>query len=630
MTDPETRKIVIFEEINNAYYPYVQQYLKNGYCIYYFQIDDALVKKSQIKDTIDQKRLVNLSKQIFNYTFFMDAGVYAHKHLDYIFDRYFSECKSIEISRRLFNSDEILYMYKKELLLDLQKIYDNQLRINEISKMSLQEVTFYPARYYHIYSDFSVSLLTNQKIINVSGAGVKIRNFISQFRDFFIFFYPMVILIRKVKWFTFRKKTSKEFHVGINANLPALFGYNHHYIDYLIDERYAFPRDQCLFIDETAHASFAKDIEKKGFITFDFLHKREKLSVKEFLMPFLTKTFPAWIRCLYHSLREDAVIIRTNRRIFTDVIKWNIFFDCYKIKNNISILLPDTISKSLLFSRNGCRTWYVYPDNSAADYVSGYDETVPIATVHTFMKSDFAVVFGNKIIRYFSNNRNSIGYYVPVGVLASQRIREIREGKVPSLLSLKIQSKGLKGTIIGIFDNSFADWAPNTVSDGIRFGEEILMLLDEFPNINIIFKEKKPLSATPELAPVYEKLENHPRCLVVRKTETDCIFSTDVIAFSDLVISVAYTSTNAEALGAKVKSIYYNVAGRDIGGKYYFNRYPNFVAHDYMELKKLVRYWLYEITNEQFEAFLERYVKGEIDQYLDMKAIDRLQTLLLS
>ena len=111
--------------------------------------------------------------------------------------------------------------------------------------------------------------------------------------------------------------------------------------------------------------------------------------------------------------------------------------------------------------------------------------------------------------------------------------------------------------------------------------------------------------------------------------ETDCIFSTEVIALSHLVISAVYTSTTAEALGAKIKAIYYDVAGTDIGDHYYFNKFPNLVAHNYEELKKLVKYWLYEVTEEQFENFLNKYVKGEIDPYLDGKAIERLQALIL-
>ena len=102
-----------------------------------------------------------------------------------------------------------------------------------------------------------------------------------------------------------------------------------------------------------------------------------------------------------------------------------------------------------------------------------------------------------------------------------------------------------------------------------------------------------------------------------------------VIAQSDFRISAAYTSTTAEALGARKRAIYYDVAGYDIGDKYYFNRFPNLVAHSYEELKQLVHYWMHEVTDEEFDDFLNTYVKGEIDPYLDGKALSRLRKLLM-
>jgi hypothetical protein len=53
------------------------------------------------------------------------------------------------------------------------------------------------------------------------------------------------------------------------------------------------------------------------------------------------------------------------------------------------------------------------------------------------------------------------------------------------------------------------------------------------------------------------------------------------------------------------------------------------VAHNYEELKKLVNYWLYEVTDKEFDNFLNKYVKNEIDPYLDGKALTRLRKLLM-
>jgi len=406
MAGAETEKIVVFEEINSVFISFVIRYLSDGYKVYFFHIDKKSQKTMRLQEAREKGQLIDLSKKIFTYTFFLDAGVLAHKYLEEIFCRYLARSKSIDVCKKYFSSDEILEMYKKELLVELQCIYDNQLRINAISSSSEKEIIFHPAQHYEFYSDTSVTILEKCKVINTTTLLQKFWNFHIRLKDSMLFFYPLLILLRKIKWISFTKKQKKEYAVGINENLPELFGYNYHYIEYLVDERHGLPKTGCIFIDDTAYATFSGSTAKKGFATWDFVHGREILSFTDFCLPFLSRMLPAWIKCLFFSGFEDSVIVRTNRKIFTDIIKWSIFFDNYTINNYITVLLPDTISKSLLLSKNRCRTWFIYPDNSAADYVSGYDETIPIATIHAFMRYDFAVVFGNKVKRYFSNNRN--------------------------------------------------------------------------------------------------------------------------------------------------------------------------------------------------------------------------------
>jgi polysaccharide biosynthesis PFTS motif protein len=464
------------------------------------------------------------------------------------------------------------------------------------------------------------------KIVNDYSLRTRLTAYQKKIKEFENLFYPLFILLKKVKWISIKQISQKKYLLGINANLPALFSWNYHYIYYLVDEIYGISKDQIIFIDETYRKEIPREFEAHGFAYMNFLHKRVVISFK-FFKQIVLNFIPAWIRCVVHALSDERHIIKTSRLILTDYIRWNLLMDTVVIKNHVTILLPDTTSKNLIFTRQGIKTWYIYPDNYTADYHTGWDEKIQIPMVYSFMSADFAVIFGNKIKRYFSYNRNTIKEYKPIGVLTAQRIEEIRNGKVPSRLRSRIIESNLRHPIIGIFDTTFADHGPLKIRHGLQFGNDLIRLLDDFPDIHIIFKEKKNISITPELAPVYEKLEKHPRCLVVRKTEQDCLFSSDVIAMSNFVISAAYTSTTAEALASKTRAVYYDVAGTDIGDQYYFNRFPNFVAHDYDELKKLVHYWLYESTPEDFDNFLTTYVKDEIDPYLDMKAISRLHQM---
>jgi hypothetical protein len=627
MPEQSNQNVVIIEEINSGYLSLACTRADKGDKVCFFRIDKKFLEDPVVQKNLTSSSFIDLSKVIFDYMLLMKAMACAHKNLEPAYDKFFKQSSTISITKKLLDSVDVEDMYKKEILLYLSDLYYIELRINAYIGNFTGNIEFYSSEGRDIHSD-NLTLLSNVvNVVNYNNFRTHICAYHKKIQEYGNLFYPIYILLKKIKWISTNKTLPQKYLLGINANLPALFSWNYHYPYYLIDEIYGIPKDQIIFIDETYRKDLPLEFEEHGFAYINFLHRRAVISFNLFKQ-IIYYFIPAWCLCLVHAIWEEKPIIKTTRLILTDYIRWNILMDTICIKNHVTILLPDTISKNLIFTRHGTRTLYIYPDNYTGDYHTGWDEKIPLPTLYAFIHADFAVIFGNKIQRYFSYNRNTFKKYLPVGVITAQRIDEIRQGKITSNLPEKIKEKMLPKRIIGVFDTSFVDYGPVKIKDGIQFGNDILRLLDDFPDIGIIFKEKKFLSVTPELAPVYEKLEQHPRCIVVRKTEHDCIFSTDVIAVSDLVISAAYTSTNAEALGAKTKAIYYDVAGTDIGDKYYFNRFPNLVAHNYDELKRLVKYWLYEITPEEFESYLMTYVKDEIDPYMDGKAIDRLQNLL--
>jgi len=118
-------------------------------------------------------------------------------------------------------------------------------------------------------------------------------------------------------------------------------------------------------------------------------------------------------------------------------------------------------------------------------------------------------------------------------------------------------------------------------------------------------------------------LMDHPRCIFMGDLNPD---PADTIAASDLSISACFTSTTVEALGAKKRAIYYDASGR-FSGTYYDN-FPHLVAHSYDELRELVHHWLYETSDQEFTFYLQTYVLGELDAFLDGGAITRLRKLL--
>ena len=100
-----------------------------------------------------------------------------------------------------------------------------------------------------------------------------------------------------------------------------------------------------------------------------------------------------------------------------------------------------------------------------------------------------------------------------------------------------------------------------------------------------------------------------------------------MIKVSDLVISECFTSPTVEALGARRKSIYFDASGKFRNS--YYDKSPNLVAHNYNELKKIVNFWLYQITDKEFDGYLDTYIKKELNIFADGKAITRFRELLV-
>lgn len=639
-----TERIAVFEEVNSEFIFIVIRYLREGFVVYFLNMEDKLGKHKAIKKYMETNRLVNLSKMSFDHIFY--CRMVPHKNVDQLFDKYFSKSRLIKITTNLLKSPEIENMYKKELLNILQNIYETQLRINDLNKNNSNTIYFYPSKNFEIYLDDSSLLSRNVEVMIYKNLKIRINSVFRRIKDMLALFFPMYLFGRKIKMISLVKKPTQKYKIGLKLNFPGLFSFNYFLIDYIIDDMYKIPKQEILLIDSFNESGpparfldaiawlmrpnkisqYMYESKKLGLNYMHITDTKETISADLLWNKFIKEFLPSWIKCLLYSFLERKMTLDTARVILSDYIIWNIFVHNYSIDNHIVILLPDNISKNAILSSNNINTWFIYPDNSATDYHTGDDENQPSSIIFSFMNSDNAVVYGNKIKRFLIYNRNNIKNYATLGVMAAQIVRELKEGKSTSRLPSLLKMKTLPAKIIGVFDTSYTEFTPLKTKDGIRFGEDILLLLDEMPEIGVIFKEKKFTSVTPQLAPVYKKLEDHERCVFVKKAE--CIFSPEVIALSDIVISAAYTSTTAEALGAKTKAVYYDVAGTDIGDHYYFNKFPNLVAHNYEDLKRVVKYWLYEVTDERFEDYLNTYVKGEIDPFLDGKAIDRLHILL--
>ena len=117
-------------------------------------------------------------------------------------------------------------------------------------------------------------------------------------------------------------------------------------------------------------------------------------------------------------------------------------------------------------------------------------------------------------------------------------------------------------------------------------------------------------------------LRAHSRCYVAGY-DADPVA---IIKMSDLTVTYAFSSSTIEAIGARKRAIFYDPVNKFRG--YYYDKVPDLVAHGYEELKHLIQRLLYEISDEEYERYLNREILNKTEDYLDGKALTRFRTLL--
>jgi polysaccharide biosynthesis PFTS motif protein len=632
------KRFVFFETASALYNPLINKYLKDGYAVYFFKSDKKFISRDNIKLLVESGKLVDASKIIFQYELYRRAAFFAHENLDILFEKYYSKCPSIKNMVRLLDFPDIVNMFRKELLLNLEGIYEVQLKINEILEGigTAADAHFVPADNFNIHSDGSSPLGKNIRIIIYRNFRIRLKNiferlitddFKSPRKGLLLLFYPIYLFFRKFRGIS-NDKAPEKYRVGImiTRHPRSMFGMNYLTETIFIDEP-ALKKEDVLFIDENGSMNI-DGYKKRGWNFIRMLDGRETISLDFFYNKVIKSFLPVWLKTIFLSLFKEPFFIRTKYRILQDYILWNMFAENYSIDSYVRKMLPDNISKTHILGKNGVKTWYIFPDNTSIDYHLDWDRSKRNQTLYSFMHYDNAIVYGNLVEVFFKKHRNFIKKYIKNGIFFSQIVKDLQRGRLKSVLPSLIREKHLPDKLIGVFDTTYVDNGPVKVKDGIKFGNDILRLLEDFPDIGVVFKAIKWPEEVPYLNEIYDELGNHPRCLLFYMWGKEGISASEVIAVSGLVVSCVYTSTTAEALAAKKRAIYYDPAGADIGDKYLFNNFPNFVAHDYEELKKLVRYWLYEVTDEEFEDFLNKYVKDEMDPYMDFGALTRISRLL--
>ena len=641
---------IIFEQLRLVHFPILKYHLWKQREIKFFDNEGSAKRKNWVKKLVKDGRISEIPP--IGYVGNECYGT-ALDNMEKVYKCLTNSSTLIKEMAKIYGDGNIELAYKKEITRRLSEFYYiNSYLAEEEAKLGTDERLLFTAYRYEQYL----------KLIRENGAFYRDHEKIDIANSLKVFDYAYY-LFRKVEvWFlqlgmmafhcvrliTPGKDGSqvKEYKYAIPIRNPDYqFKFKTRPVDFLLDGN-NIRKDNTIFIllnpaitKDNLHEIKSKNLNmvdcSKRFMASPGFDRKETIHILRRILPYIAKH-------VFIGLFENSFVLEVNTILLDAFFKWTSILQGISIKHFITLNDEgiDHIGRNILLNKTGAKTWYYAHSGSLGYIIVPTDSNIRKSRhwLWSFLYYDYYVSWNDRMIEYYKLHPQRIKNYVSIGCLWSQPIADILEGRIASSLEKKIFTNfdRDKYKTLAFFDSSYLPNSVSPLEDGIVFYQCILRLTEEFPDMLVIVKEKKTEEKVLGLyerfggnidifykyyKPALDELRQHPRCHVTGYTGDP----SEVIAMSDLTVTYAFSSSTLEALGARKKATFFDPGNRWRG--YYYDRIPNFVAHSYDELKTLVHYWLYEVTDKDFEDFLNTYVKDEIDPYLDGKALTRLRKL---
>lgn len=326
-----------------------------------------------------------------------------------------------------------------------------------------------------------------------------------------------------------------------------------------------------------------------------------------------------------------------NALIEQKLLRARLSFDHYIYTNQES---PKQLAINILVRSHGAVTWnYSLFIGGGFIYVEKEDFLEKRNILWAYLNSDHYVGASGDAVKYNKLHCQNVAQYHDVGCIFSELVQEYLADPGKKALARNYFGRELTGRekVISFFDTTFIDseYCQTTYDDAIGFYEDILRLLDEFADIYALLKPSKAdyyftapdfqwssLAKGRKIAELREALKRHER---VHWAGTSADVSA-VIAAGDLVVTHCLSSPTFEALGARKKAIWYESGDKHHGVLY--DSIPGLIAHGYEELKEHVRHLLWEVSEDEYAAYLDEHIKNRVESFLDGRALSRFRRLL--
>jgi len=529
------------------------------------------------------------------------------------------------------------FLFRRRMLYKMSAIYYSFKFANKVIKKNNLNgpVTFIPSRFsYRIYSVMRKRQLLDHNNIYIPKIILLKFYIIELLIQIYFFFiniiYPEILFFRMSG-----KKDDQEkkyFPIGVHLYKGLLFNNKHcHSVDFFIDE-VKIKKDDVLFVlgPHQPHDCI-KQTKESGYHYVDiyddiiFKYNRYYYLKKHYrkISMFRFKSIRSILRQSWFSTSALSAL--------RNFISWSIFFDKYNVKKFMNMMNPQEITREIMIRKYGAESIFVH-DSASVTYIdkgknSQYAEMFYVSNM--IFDKTITDIETNKWLR---GSQNSVKKYIDNGVLFADYAKNITcEQKTAIRTQLGVHPKQ---TLVSFFDNNVGSGCVFNYEENYFLFDSIKRILDLYPHFYVVFKSKNSKeSILRKQLPFYikdifrELLQNERFCEV---TNDQGIMNYELVGSTDLVISGATSTMIYISLAGGIKTISY-----DPGNKYFqkfiiTENFPNLCAHDFNELVDLIEYWLCKSTDDDFRAFINDYIRPNIDPYCDGRAIERLQEILLA
>jgi len=644
---------VYFENVRFYHYPLVKYYLLRKFDIYVFDTDFKLRKKKWLRDLIDTQKI---SRILANYVF--GNGDLALNSIDKIYSLVTKKSKLVRAMVQLYDNEDVVLAYKKALTKDLSDFYALQIILNSKEKTlpNNEKIILIPFKYLEILKmlircdSFSYKLdkLFIPAWVKYINSVDKLFIRLTTLMGFCFTNFQLITGVLLKALTPSSKESNYQYAIPItNSNFQFKFK-EHRTFDFLLDGT-DIRRDNTIFLwlSPLNKAILAK-LKVGRYNTAD-CRSRSILMSKDFTLSrdtgiILKKVFTYARQNFLSVLFEHESHVFCSCTLLNTYLQWSIILNNIKFRHYITFNDEgiNHIGRNIILNNFNIKTWYYAHSNSFSYLTIDKDADIAKSRHHlwSFLLYDYYIGWNREMIEYQKLHHQKVKNYCNAGCIWSEFIAD---GGMRQNLESYLEKRGVKldkisknFKAISFFDTSFVDdiVCQYPLKDGIKFYNDILKLLNDEPNLFIVIKEKKADTvysdkpslvysrSNKEYSKLLSALRTHPRCCVAGY-DADPV---TIIKVSDLTITYAFSSPTIEALGARKKAIFYDPANKFRG--YYYDEIPDLVAHGYEELKQSIHRLLYEITDRQYEEYLNREILNKVEDFLDGKALTRFRTLL--